>query len=49
MAQFADGVIVGSAIIRALIDNDGDRAASLRAVSAITADIAAGAHTPRSR
>ncbi|KTF05041.1 MULTISPECIES: tryptophan synthase subunit alpha [Trueperella] len=49
VAQFADGVIVGSAIIRALIDNDGDRAASLRAVSAITADIAAGAHTPRSR
>ncbi|MDP9832436.1 tryptophan synthase subunit alpha [Trueperella abortisuis] len=49
VAQFADGVIVGSAIIRALLENEGDREASLRRVREVATDIAIGAHTPREK
>ena len=38
----ADGVIVGSAFVRALLDHPDDRAAGLRALTALTADLAAG-------
>ncbi|QOR48651.1 tryptophan synthase subunit alpha [Trueperella pecoris] len=49
VGRYADGVIVGSAIIRGLIDNEGDRAGSLRQVRSLTADIASGAHSPKER
>lgn len=42
VAAYADGVIVGSAFVRALQDHAGDRAAGLAALSALTADLAAG-------
>ena len=42
VAAYADGVIVGSAFVRALLDNPGDRTAGLRALSALTEDLAAG-------
>jgi tryptophan synthase alpha chain len=46
VASYADGVIVGSAFVRALLDHPGDdaadRAAGLRALSALTEDLAAG-------
>jgi tryptophan synthase alpha chain len=45
LAAYADGVIVGSAFVRALLDAraaGGDRAAGLRALSALTEDLAAG-------
>ncbi|HEY0948836.1 tryptophan synthase subunit alpha [Nocardioides sp.] len=38
----ADGVIVGSAFVRALLDHPDDRAAGLRALRALTEDLAAG-------
>ncbi|MBC9732053.1 tryptophan synthase subunit alpha [Nocardioides sp. zg-578] len=38
----ADGVIVGSAFVRTLLDHADDRAAGLRALRALTEDIAAG-------
>ena len=38
----ADGVIVGSAFVRALLDHPGDRAAGLRALTALTEDLANG-------
>ena len=41
VATYADGVIVGSAFVRALLDHD-DRAAGLRALAALTEDLAAG-------
>ncbi|GEP37192.1 tryptophan synthase alpha chain [Nocardioides psychrotolerans] len=41
VASYADGVIVGSAFVRALLDND-DRAAGLRALAALTEDLAVG-------
>lgn len=41
VASYADGVIVGSAFVRALLDHD-DRAAGLRALAALTEDLAAG-------
>ena len=41
VAAYADGVIVGSAFVRALLDND-DRATGLRALAALTEDLAAG-------
>ncbi|WP_193614416.1 tryptophan synthase subunit alpha [Nocardioides lijunqiniae] len=41
VASYADGVIVGSAFVRALLDQD-DRAAGLRALAALTEDLAAG-------
>jgi tryptophan synthase alpha chain len=42
VASYADGVIVGSAFVRALLDHPDDRAAGLRALSALTEDLAAG-------
>jgi tryptophan synthase alpha chain len=38
----ADGVIVGSAFVRALLDHPDDRTAGLRALTALTEDLAAG-------
>ena len=42
IAAYADGVIVGSAFVRTLLDHPQDRAAGLRALSALTEDLAAG-------
>jgi tryptophan synthase alpha chain len=42
VAAYADGVIVGSAFVRVLLDHPGDRAAGLRALTALTEDLAAG-------
>jgi tryptophan synthase alpha chain len=42
VASYADGVIVGSAFVRALLDHPDDRAAGLRALAALTEDLARG-------
>ena len=42
VASYADGVIVGSALVRALLDHPGDRAAGLRAHGALTEELAGG-------
>ncbi len=42
VASYADGVIVGSAFVRTLLDHPDDRAAGLRALSALAADLAEG-------
>ncbi len=42
VAAYADGVIVGSAFVRVLLDHPDDRAAGLRALGALTEDLAAG-------
>jgi tryptophan synthase alpha chain len=42
LAAHADGVIVGSAFVRRLLDHADDRAAGLRALSELTAELAAG-------
>ncbi|WP_372729954.1 tryptophan synthase subunit alpha [Nocardioides sp.] len=42
VASYADGVIVGSAFVRTLLDHADDRPAGLRALAALTADLAAG-------
>ena len=42
VAGFADGVIVGSAFVRVLLDHPDDRAAGLRALTALTEDLANG-------
>ena len=42
VAGFADGVIVGSAFVRRLLDAGPDRAAGLRALAELTADLAEG-------
>jgi len=42
IAAYADGVIVGSAFVRALLDHPDDRAAGLRALTALTEDLANG-------
>jgi hypothetical protein len=42
VAAYADGVIVGSAFVRALLDHPGDEAAGLDALRALTADLAEG-------
>jgi tryptophan synthase alpha chain len=42
VASYADGVIVGSAFVRALLDHPDDRAAGLRALAGLTADLAEG-------
>jgi tryptophan synthase alpha chain len=42
VASYADGVIVGSAFVRALLDRADDRGAGLRALATLTADLAAG-------
>jgi tryptophan synthase alpha chain len=42
VASYADGVIVGSAFVRALLDHPGDEAAGLAALGALTEDLADG-------
>ncbi|WP_328912857.1 MULTISPECIES: tryptophan synthase subunit alpha [unclassified Streptomyces] len=42
VAAFADGVIVGSAFVKRLLDHDGDPAAGLAAVRALAAELAEG-------
>ncbi|MBS2938236.1 tryptophan synthase subunit alpha [Nocardioides sp. J2M5] len=42
VAGYADGVIVGSAFVRALLDHPGDEAAGLAALRALTEDLAGG-------
>ena len=42
VASYADGVIVGSAFVRVLLDHPDDRAAGLRALTALTDDLAEG-------
>jgi tryptophan synthase alpha chain len=42
IAGYADGVIVGSAFVRVLLDHPDDRAAGLRALRTLTEDLAAG-------
>ncbi|MDO9455102.1 tryptophan synthase subunit alpha [Nocardioides sp.] len=47
VASYADGVIVGSAFVRVLLDHAGDRAGGLRALAALTADLADGVRRAR--
>lgn len=42
VAAYADGVIVGSAFVRVLLDHADDRAAGLRALRTLTEDLAGG-------
>jgi tryptophan synthase alpha chain len=42
VARFADGVIVGSAFVRCLLDADSDRSAGLASLAALTGDLADG-------
>jgi tryptophan synthase alpha chain len=42
VASYADGVIVGSAFVRALLDHAADEKAGLSALAALTEDLAAG-------
>ena len=42
LAAYADGVIVGSAFVRCLLDNPDDRAAGLRALARLTEELAEG-------
>jgi tryptophan synthase alpha chain len=42
VASYADGVIVGSAFVRALLDHPGDLDAGRRALTALTEDLAGG-------
>ncbi len=42
IARYADGVIVGSAFVRVLLDHAGDRTAGLRALRVLTEDLADG-------
>ncbi|MDQ4053798.1 MAG: tryptophan synthase subunit alpha, partial [Actinomycetota bacterium] len=42
VAAYADGVIVGSAFVRVLLDHPDDRAAGLKALAALTEDLAEG-------
>jgi tryptophan synthase alpha chain len=47
VAAFADGVIVGSAFVRALLDHPDDEAAGIAALAALTADLADGVRRGR--
>lgn len=47
VASYADGVIVGSAFVRCLLDHEGDEAAGLEALRALTADLAEGVRRGR--
>ncbi len=47
VAAFADGVIVGSAFVRALLDHPDDARAGLSALSTLTADLADGVRRGR--
>ena len=42
VAAYADGVIVGSAFVRCLLDHPGDRAAGIAALRRLTGDLATG-------
>lgn len=42
MAAYADGVIVGSAFVRTLLDNRSDEQAALKALASLTEDLASG-------
>jgi len=42
IARFADAVIVGSAFVRTLLDHPDDRTAGMRALTALTEDLAGG-------
>jgi tryptophan synthase alpha chain len=42
VASYADGVIVGSAFVRTLLDAGTDRTAGLAALGALTRDLAEG-------
>jgi tryptophan synthase alpha chain len=42
IAQYADGVIVGSAFVRAILDANGDQHAALGALATLTRDLAEG-------
>ena len=42
VASYADGVIVGSAFVRVLLDHADDRATGLRALAALTGELAGG-------
>lgn len=42
LASYADGVIVGSAFVRTLLDHPGDRAVGLAALAALTEELAGG-------
>jgi tryptophan synthase alpha chain len=42
VASYADGVIVGSAFVRVLLDHAGDRTAGHAALAALTADLVGG-------
>ncbi|WP_426244245.1 tryptophan synthase subunit alpha [Nocardioides sp. LHG3406-4] len=42
VASYADGVIVGSAFVRAVLDHAGDRKAALKALRDLTTDLAEG-------
>ncbi|KAE8765442.1 tryptophan synthase subunit alpha [Georgenia thermotolerans] len=44
IAEYADGVIVGSALVRTLMRPDGDTGAGLRDLSALAQELATGAH-----
>ena len=47
VAAYADGVIVGSAFVRTLLDHPDDQAAGLEALRALTADLAEGVRRAR--
>jgi tryptophan synthase alpha chain len=47
VAAFADGVIVGSAFVRTLLDHADDASAGLTALSTLTADLADGVRRGR--
>lgn len=47
VASYADGVIVGSAFVRCLLDHEGDEAAGLEALRALTAELAEGVRRGR--
>ena len=47
VAGFADGVIVGSAFVRCLLDHEGDEAAGLEALRSLTTDLAEGVRRAR--
>src|SRR5690625_1063837 len=49
VARYADGVIVGSALVRTLIRTDGDRAAALAGLRELVAELAAGVRAGRAR
>ena len=46
VASYADGVIVGSAFVRTLLDHPDDTTAGLRALTALTEDLAEGVRRP---